>query len=345
MSAQEALASPLKHQWHAAMCREKQCHEKNQTFGRESKDVKQPVPVGWVFKIKYRGPPVNVNELQPKQFKARVVIRGQYMKEGLHFNDTFAPVAKQTSVRMLIAYATKYGCKLSTGDVETAFLTAKMDCEVYVKLPPFWGPDGEPILHKENVVSTSRLLNKGIPGIPQGSRLFYETFRDHLISLGYRPSASDCCLFFNADLKEKHALAIWVDDFVFAYEQESTYDVLLEGLRRKFNITAGVCSTFLGMKIQMTPSTKTTSLSQRTSIELLLSRAGMMECNPVSTPCIQGTVLRKAAESEEPVDAHQYRSLVALANYIACWTRPDITYIVNKLCKYMSKPVHAHWFD
>ena len=68
-----------------------------------------------------------------------------------------------------------------------------------------------------------------------------------------------------------------------------------------------------------------------------------MECNPVSTPCIQGTVLRKAAESEEPVDAHQYRSLVALANYIACWTRPDITYIVNKLCKYMSKPVHAHW--
>jgi len=114
-SAQEALHSPLKDRWHEAMCREKLCHEKNCTFGAVNPNAKQPVPVGWVFKIKYRGPPVNLSSLHPKQFKARVVIRGQYMKEGLHFNDTFAPVAKQTSVRLLIAYATKYNCHLKTG--------------------------------------------------------------------------------------------------------------------------------------------------------------------------------------------------------------------------------------
>jgi hypothetical protein len=61
------------------------------------------------------------------------------MKEGLDFNDTFAPVAKPATVRAVFAIAAKYGCKLKAGDVETAFLTADMDCIVFVRLPPYWG--------------------------------------------------------------------------------------------------------------------------------------------------------------------------------------------------------------
>ena len=77
-----------------------------------------------MFKIKHRGAPIEEKDLLPKQFKARVVIRGQYMKEGLDFNDTFAPVAKPMTIRAVFAVATKYGCKLKAGDVETAFLTS-----------------------------------------------------------------------------------------------------------------------------------------------------------------------------------------------------------------------------
>jgi hypothetical protein len=54
------------------------------------------------------------------------------MKEGLDFNDTFAPVAKPMTIRAVFAIATKYGCKLKAGDIETAFLSADMDCEVWV---------------------------------------------------------------------------------------------------------------------------------------------------------------------------------------------------------------------
>ena len=46
------------------------------------------IPAGWVYKIKHRGDPIEELALQPKQFKARVVIRGQFMKEDLDFNDT-----------------------------------------------------------------------------------------------------------------------------------------------------------------------------------------------------------------------------------------------------------------
>ena len=141
-SAQLALRSKSSEMWLQAMNREKQCHVKNGTFGEEWKqsgECPKPVPAGWVLKIKHRGEPIEECDLQPKQFKARVVIRGQYMKEGLDFNDTFAPVAKPMTIRALFAIATKYGCKLKAGDIETAFLSADMDCEVWVKMPPYWG--------------------------------------------------------------------------------------------------------------------------------------------------------------------------------------------------------------
>ena len=67
------------------------------------------------------------------------------MREGLNFNDTFAPVAKPTTLRAVLAYATKFSCCLKSGDVETAFLTATMDCEVWVRMPPFWGSDADAI--------------------------------------------------------------------------------------------------------------------------------------------------------------------------------------------------------
>ena len=108
--------------------REKQCHLKNGTFGEEWSGpgpCPKPVPAGWVFKInKHRGAPIEEQNLLPKQFKARVVIRGQFMKEGLDFNDTFAPVAKPMTLRSVLAVATKNGYKLKAGDIETAFLSA-----------------------------------------------------------------------------------------------------------------------------------------------------------------------------------------------------------------------------
>ena len=87
------------------MNREKQCHVKNGTFGEEwsqATPCPKPIPAGWVFKIKHRGDPIEEKDLKPKQFKDRVVIRGQYMREGLDFNDTFAPVAKPNKQQLAL---------------------------------------------------------------------------------------------------------------------------------------------------------------------------------------------------------------------------------------------------
>jgi hypothetical protein len=112
------------------------------------------------------------------------------------FNDTFAPVAKPMTIRAVFAFATKHGCKLKAGDIETAFLSADMDCEVWVKMPTYWGHGDEAITGEKQDLPLRRLL-KGVPGIPQGSRLFYDAFSSHLQTMGWRPSAADKCLFLN----------------------------------------------------------------------------------------------------------------------------------------------------
>lgn len=200
-SADMALRCKSSAQWLDAMNREKQCHVKNGTFGEEwkqSSECPKPIPAGWVYKIKHRGDPIEEMQLLPKQFKARVVIRGQYMKEGLDFNDTFAPVAKSMTIRSVFAVATKYGCLLKAGDIETAFLSADMDCEVWVKMPAFWGRGDGPITGEVNENLPPRRLLKGVCGIPQGSRLFYDAFSAHLQTMGWRPAVADKCLFLNS---------------------------------------------------------------------------------------------------------------------------------------------------
>ena len=267
------------------------------------------------------------------------------MKEGLDFNDTFAPVAKPMTLRALLALATKYGCKLKAGDVETAFLTADMDCEVWVKMPPLWGRGDQTITGEAQELPARRLL-KGVPGIPQGSRLFYNAIAAHLLTMGWKPAAADKCLFLNPSLDERAAAILWVDDFVFMHEHEATWNTFIASLRTRFTIpTVGDLSCFLGMDILYNPAAHTMTISQANTIKTLLERAQLAVCNPTSVPCQPTAVFTKqdCPATPDPKDATEFRKLIALANFISCWTRPDITFTVNKLCKYMSNPGPVHW--
>ena len=349
--AHQAVFGTRAAQWIAAMNREKSCHLKNGTFGEEWHDTgsKPPkvTPADWVFRIKHRGPPIDDSQLLPNQFKARVVIKGQFMKEGIDFNDTFAPVAKHVTLRALFAVATKYGCKLIAGDVETAFLSSPIDCEIWIRMPPFWGKDTDPITNQQCDRPPRRLL-KGVPGIPQGSRLFYTTMAQELKLMNFVSSTADHCLFVPTTAtatSERVAVLLWVDDFVMMYEQEQTATSFLARLRQRFNIpTVGPLAHFLGMDIQYKPESRQMFLCQEHTTDVLLERARLQDCNPAQTPCPAGTVFSKQdCPSPASPRTTEYASLIALANYLACWTCPDIAYIVNKLCKFMANPGEVHW--
>ena len=126
------------------------------------------------------------------------------------------------------------------------------------------------------------------------------------------------------------------------------YSVVLgegEAGQSRFNIpSVGPLSHFLGMDIQYKPDSRKMFISQEHTVDVLLERAKMQDCNPAQTPCPAGTVFTKKDCPASPSPrTTEYASLVALANYLACWTRPDIAFVVNKLCKYMSNPGDVHF--
>jgi hypothetical protein len=104
--------------------------------------------------------------------KARLVAKGYSQVEGLDFGETYAPVGRLESIRILLAYATYHGFKLYQMDVKSAFLNGPIKEEVYVEQPPGF-EDSE---YPNHVYK----LSKALYGLKQAPRAWYECLRDFL---------------------------------------------------------------------------------------------------------------------------------------------------------------------
>ncbi|GMI77806.1 hypothetical protein HRI_001449800 [Hibiscus trionum] len=160
---EEAARSP---KWKKAMEEEIEALNNNQTWDLvpKPKDV-MPISCKWVYKVKTR--PDNSIE----RYKARLVARGFSQQYGIDYEETFSPVAKITTVRVLLALAANKSWKLWQMDVKNAFLHGELDKDIYMEQPRGF----ESKSHPEHVCK----LKKALYGLKQAPRAWYGKIGDY----------------------------------------------------------------------------------------------------------------------------------------------------------------------
>jgi hypothetical protein len=123
-----------------------------------------------------------------ERYKARLVIKSYSQKEDEYFFDTYSPVARLTTIRVLLSLAASYGLFVHQMDVKTTFLNRELDEEIYMEQPTEFVANGQ-----EGMVCK---LLKSLYGLKQAPKQWHEKFDRNLTSVGFVVNEADKCVYY-----------------------------------------------------------------------------------------------------------------------------------------------------
>ncbi|GJR09126.1 retrovirus-related pol polyprotein from transposon TNT 1-94 [Tanacetum coccineum] len=290
-----------------------------------------PLPVGnraigsrWVYKIKTK------SDGSIERYKARLVAKGYAQEYGMDYEETFAPVAKMTIVRTLIAVASSRKWKIFQLDVKNAFLNGDLNEEVFMKPPPG-------VSHKPGEVYK---LRKALYGLKQAPRAWYEKFATVVTSFGFVSSHHDSILFIKQSSVGRILLSLYVDDMIITGDDCVGIESLKLELAHRFAMKdLGLLRYFLGIKVASSP--KGYLLSQSKYIGDLLDRARITDKMVEDIP-IDAKAKYTPTDGDPLPDLSFYRTIVGSLVYLTV-TRPNISYAVHIMSQFVSAPTTVHW--
>jgi hypothetical protein len=263
---EDALRDP---DWVLAMQEELNNFTRNEVWHLVLRPNQNVVGTKWVFRNKQDEHGVVTRN------KAQLVAKGYSQVEGLDFDETYAPLARLESIRILLAYATYHGFKLYQMDVKSVFLNGPIKEEVYVEQPPGF-EDSEYPNH------VYKLL-KALYGLKQARREWYECLRDFLITNGFKVSKANPTLFTKTVAKDLFVCQIYVNDIIFGSTNKSTCEEFSRIMIQKFEMsTMGELKYFLGFQIKQLQ--EGTFICQTKYIQYILKKFGMKDGKPIKTP-------------------------------------------------------------
>ena len=348
---EEALEGPDAKNWRKAIENELKQHEKNKTWELVPKHPgMRTIDSKWVFRA------TPGSEKQDFLFKARLCARGFLQKEGLDYTETFAPVVRYDSLRVLLAHVAQEDLETVTFDVKSAFLYGDLEEEIFMEVPKgvcvnksenvcgvnveACDESGDANVFRGNVVCK---LRKSLYGLKQAPRCWNIKFKRFLNSFNFCESEADKCIFIGEYRGHKVYLALFVDDGLLVCKSIPVIKHILSELHKHFEITIGDSSYFVGLEIHRDRAKKSLTINQSAYIEHVLNKFRMSEANPVCVPADINVHLRAADKNAVRECNAPYREVIGSLMYLAMATRPDISYTVSYLSRFQNGYDNSHW--
>ena len=314
--------------WQKAIAEEYASHEENGTWrpatlpaGRKALSTK------WVFKNK-------TNADGSIRHKARLVVRGFEQKQGIDFQETFAPVAKFPTVRIMLALATHFDWEIHQMDVKTAFLYPVIEDEVYISIP-----EGYQEFHPDKKFTEEVFrLQKTLYGLRQSPLAWYRVVDSFLCSKGLIRSNEDSSLYISESL----IVILFVDDILLFAKDMATIQEAKGWLTSQYRMTdLGELRQFLGMQIMRNRKDREMFLGQQRYFRRILEQCKMADCKGCKTPMDPKIFLIKPAD-KDITGVTEYKSLIGSLMYGMLGTRPDLGYAISTLSKVNDCPGEEH---
>ena len=260
--------------------------------------------------------------------------RGFTQIYGVDYLDTYAPVVKLASIRILLAIAAIFGLEIHQMDVVTAFLAGELEEEIYMEQP-----EGFEVGSKEDDLVCR--LRKSIYGLKQAPRVWNQRIRRFLKSIGFDQLYSDPCIYINKTTDI--IIAMWVDDLIIFGKDMASINDLKAQLNEEYEMKdLGELKYFLGIQVHRDRERKIIHINQSGYNRTILERFGMQNSKPASVPLSAGVRLVKATIMDTLTEQKEYQSMVGSLMYAMLATRPDLAQLIQQISQFSQKPTKNH---
>lgn len=331
---QQARTGSEKKQWENAMISEYDSLLANNTWqlcdlpaGRKAIDCK------WVYKVKRNATGAI------ERYKARLVIKGYSQVKGIDYDETYSPVARYASIRLLLAMSAKFNLIIQQMDAVTAFLQGELTEEIYMRQPEGFDDDSGKVCR----------LKRALYGLKQSSRVWNDKLNDVLVKkLRFERSSIDQCIYFKNSDQNTIILAVWVDDIMIFSSNATMCTKLKNELQSNFKMKdLGNVKSLLGMNVTR-HSDGSISIDQSHYISTIIKRYNLEDCNTVSSPLDPNQTLSaemspKTDEERQEMANTPYQEAIGCIMYAAQISRPDICFAVSLLSRYNINYGRTHW--
>jgi hypothetical protein len=302
-----------------------------------------------------------------ERFKVRLVAQGFTQRHGVDYSEVYAPVIRRATLRLFLALCAQKGWANRMIDISTAYLNGVLEETIFMKPPEGFGLAEGKVLQ----------LVKGLYGLKQAGRVWYQTLVAHLKGQGYSQSRADPCVFFKSMDGKVVYMLTYVDDICFFGDQQMIERAIAD-IRSQFKIRdLGPIKMCLGIEVER--DTSGIYIHQSKYIHTILKR--FKNCmyqhqlhwsanTPMRTgkstrtgethlaPHFKGVPIQVTtrasprlepgdesynADADHPFDRALYQEALGCLNYLTVNTRPDLAVSLSIFSMFTQNPAVKHW--